>query len=93
MTCYWDDLGLAEGYSARLQEGLLSEAEAEAVAELHEHISTYQPESPANHEAILDDPDWEQVVAAAKRAKASLLNLLSEPVERLELLRDEPEFP
>jgi hypothetical protein len=84
LSSYFDDLDLSDvGYECALKQGLLSEAEVAAVSSFHKTAGAYN--SPANdydHEAILADPKWAEVVAAAKRAQAELLDLIDDPHER-----------
>lgn len=82
---YFDDLGLSDGgYGWALAEGLVSADESAAVENFHHIAGIY--ESPADdydHHAILADPTWAEVVAAARQAQAALLGLIDDPRERL----------
>ena len=85
--CYFGDLEAVGGYKLAVAEGLVSAAEANAVAAFHELAESY--ESPADgydHDAILADPKWATVVRAAKEAQSSLSPLLTEASERASLL-------
>ena len=94
MSVYFDDVLLGENYSARMAEGLISEAEVAAVAEFHATIDRYPTNiGAADHDAVLADPAWAEVIAAATHARTNLLALITDPEERRELLRVEPEFP
>lgn len=82
--CYFDDLDLSDdGYARALDEGLVSEAEVAAVADFHNFTDTYEsPTDDYDHQAILMDANWTEVVALAKRAQAALLSLIEDPDER-----------
>ena len=88
ICCYFDDLGLSDGnYDWALNEGLLSADEVAAVADFHRAADAYDsPTDDYDHEAILADPEWALVVAAAKRAQDSLAQLIDDSHERRVLL-------
>jgi hypothetical protein len=91
--CYFDDLGLSDsGYEWAVREGLLSESEVRAVARFHKIADAYDcPTDDYDHQAILEDPKWTEVVAAAKEAQAQLFRLIDDPHERRLLM--EPQCP
>ena len=80
---YFDDLGLSDrGYKWAVMQGLLSEEEVAAVAGFHKIAHAYEsPTDDYDHQAILADPKWADVVAAAKQAQAELLRLIDDPRE------------
>lgn len=84
MCSYFDDLDLSDGgYERALSEGLVSKEEAGAVSEFHRLAHVYDsPTDDYDHETILADEKWADLVEAAKRAKASLLCLIHDPQER-----------
>ena len=84
LCSYFDDLGLSDGgYEWAVNEGLLSEREVAAVGSFHKVADAYKSSTgDYDHQAILDDPNWRAVVAAAKRAQVELLNLIDDPLER-----------
>jgi hypothetical protein len=83
VCCYFDDLGLSEGgYGWALEQGIVSADEVAAVTDFHAIAGNYKPADVYNHEAILADPGWAGVVAAAKRAQSALLGLIKDPRER-----------
>ena len=88
ICCYFDDLGLSDGnYDWALNEGLLSADEVAAVAHFHRAADAYDsPTDDYDHEAILADPEWALVVAAAKRAEDPLAQLIDDSYERRVLL-------
>ena len=87
-NCYFDDLDLNEGYDSAMREGFVSTEEATAVAEFHELADKYQePRGDVyDHAAILNDPNWIEVVEAAKRAQVALSKIIDDPFERRLLL-------
>ncbi len=94
LAVYFDGVVFSDGYEARINEGLLSMQEADAVAAFHNLIDAYPAlPNPVNHDAVLADPAWAEVVASAEGAREALLTLITDPEERLELLRDQPEYP
>jgi hypothetical protein len=93
LCSYFDDLVLTQGYQERIAEGLLSGREADAVADFHALIDRYPSPGNVRPEAVLDDPLWSAVVTSAARARSNLLELISDPEERRELLRERPEHP
>lgn len=79
MCGYFDDLGLEEGYERLVAQGLLSQEEASLIEEFHAMAGAYEPPSGRDdHDAILADPAWNLVVAAAQRAWAALTPRLSD---------------
>ncbi len=73
----------AAAISGALEQHLLSADEAAAVTEFHARADAYvSPTDDYDHEAILADPKWTRVVAAAQGAQASLLTLIDDPRER-----------
>lgn len=82
--CYFDDLGLSDGgYDWAVKENLVSPDEVAAVAHFHQIADTYNsPTDDYDHEAILADPKWAEVVEAAKGAQAALFSLIEDPHER-----------
>ncbi len=81
---YYDDLNLSDqGYDRALNERLISAAEFAAIADFHRMADTYEsPTHDYDHEAILSDPKWAEVVTAAQQAQAALLRLIDDPTER-----------
>lgn len=86
--CYFDNLGLSDGgYDWAVNENLVSREEAAAVERFHQLADSYDsPTDDYDHEAILADPKWAEVVEAAKRAQAALLGIIDDPQERHLLL-------
>lgn len=84
MSCYFDGLALSDGgYSWARIQGLVSDPESAAVQSFHALAEAYRsPSSDYDHRAILDDPSWAEVVAAAKQSQIALLQLLDDPHER-----------
>ena len=88
MCCYFDDLALSDGgYTRAVEQGLLSEHEAEAVADFHRKAAAYHsPTDDYDNQAILADPNWAEVVTAAQNAQATLLKSIEDPPERRYLM-------
>jgi hypothetical protein len=81
--CYFDDLGLSDGYGWAIQEAFVTNEEVTAVAGFHRVANAYSsPTDNYDHKAILCDPKWAEVVAAAKQAQGRLLGLIEDPHER-----------
>jgi hypothetical protein len=83
LACYFDDLGLSNRkYIWAVGEGLLTHSESEAVAEFHSCLDAFTHPDLYDHAAVLDDPEWLEVVSAARSAQSALLNLIDDPAER-----------
>ncbi|MES2327143.1 MAG: hypothetical protein V4499_07395 [Pseudomonadota bacterium] len=86
MSAYFDGAYLREpdAYDKRLAAGQVTTAEVAAVNKFHSLAECY--ESPTGDdwasEAILRDPNWKEVVAAACEAQERLLPLLTDEAER-----------
>jgi len=80
MSSYLDDLFIVDDFQDFVDKGLISQKEAECVREFHLLARSYTP--PQNddydHPAILNDPNWVNVVNAAAEAKRRLLGGLDE---------------
>jgi hypothetical protein len=82
VSSYFDDLGLSDGgYEWAMCEGLVSDAEVRAVADFHANAAAYAPVDCYDHQAILVDPKWAEVVAEAQRAQSALSGLIADPHE------------
>lgn len=92
VASYFDDLGLAscDGYSDAISEGLLSPAEASAVADFHARFDAYVGGGRWDPEGILADPKWLEVVDAARSAQARLLALIDDDPEKVALTQRSP---
>lgn len=86
MCGYFDDLDLADGLEAAVRAGWMSSAEAAATLELHRRAEAYREPS-RDPEAILADPRWADVVAAAQRAWSGL-HARSEDPETQAVMRE-----
>lgn len=86
---YFDDLDLSDGgYVSAENEGWVSSDEVAAVTSFHAIADAYEsPTDDYDHQAVLSDPKWADVVAAAQHARIALLSLVTEPDER-RLLRE-----
>ena len=83
--CYFDDAYLceADAYEKRKARGMITTAEIDAVADFHRLAIAYQPPNDDHYDvaAILGDPAWGEVVAAAQAARETLLPLLDNEIE------------
>ena len=95
MCCYFDGLDvfddptvLGDSYAVAREQGLVTAEEAAAVEPFHAILDAYETPRKNNydHPAILADPKWEEVVAAAKSAQSALLRLIHDPEERRALM-------
>lgn len=86
-ACYFDDLGL---FQAQPDSGAkhcdlepLSAEEAAAVAPFHDLLQAYVPPNrdPLDDQAILRDPKWQEVAAAAASARYALALIIDDPDE------------
>lgn len=86
MCCYFDELGFTRhdnSYAWAIENNLVSEVEAAAVAEFHQLADVYEcPSRDSTEPEILADPEWLKVVSAAQNARRQLLDLLNSPRER-----------
>ena len=84
VASYFDDLQLAarDGYASAVEEGLLTPAEASAVADFHARFDAYVDLGHSDPKVILADPQWLGVVEAARSAQAGLLVLLEDGAEK-----------
>lgn len=84
---YYGILLLSAGYEGGVASGYLSRAEAAAVEPFNRALAGYRPPRGSNAEPtrILDDAAWHHVVAAARRARDKLAELLACPAERAAL--------
>lgn len=78
MCCYFDDLVLDNGYQPRIDEGLVSKEEADALSRFHGLVEQYEPGQKSTDE-ILSDPKWSKVVIEAAKSWHRLKGILSEP--------------
>jgi len=90
MCSYFDDLGIRDCYASALNTGRITADEFKAINEFHNALLRYNPPGGDDWDnaKILADPAWHLVVAEAKRARKRLVDLTSDPDERLILLRE-----
>lgn len=84
MCCYFNDSLFSEDYDWAMQNGLVSKAEAEVVAELHRQLSNHEPPGGNQYdpEAILNNDDWKAITSLARTAQQSLAKLLTSDKEQ-----------
>jgi hypothetical protein len=83
LCSYFDALGLddpAGRYEARVDQGMVTREEVNAVVALHAKLSDYSPPAADDydHDAILRDPAWLAVVDEARWAVDRLKTMLSD---------------
>ena len=90
MCRYFDDYSLSSGYAGFVEDGLVSQEEADAVRDFHNAADAYKAPNgdDYNHSAILSDPAWLNVVSLADTARLRLLTIIREPSERALLERE-----
>lgn len=83
MCCYFNDIGLNNGYGEWVSRGLATEEEVAAVQRFHTLADSYKSPRGDNydHKAVLEDPRWLNVVCAAKAAQQRLAQIITEPAE------------
>ena len=86
VECYFDGLVLNDsegGYSAPIAEGLLTTEEARAVERFHQLLNVYEApnDDDYDHNAILADERWLEVIAAAQSARLALSEIITDPAE------------
>ncbi len=78
MCGYFDDLALSDGLDAAVRDGWICAAEAQATTDFHRRVESYQAPGECQ-DAILADPAWGDVVAAARRGWFGLRAILDDP--------------
>jgi hypothetical protein len=84
MASYFDDIVLLYGgYEKMIHDGFLSQEEYNCVKEFHNALDDYtEPNGQYDHEAILKDPTWQEIVTLGKQSNARLATLLVDPSEK-----------
>ncbi|TGM74392.1 hypothetical protein EHR01_10550 [Leptospira mtsangambouensis] len=86
MCCYFDDLGLREDdicLNELLLENYITRKELDAVKKLHQEAALYFPPNSDeyNHQNILNDPKWTEIINLANDTKSNLKNLIKNNLE------------
>ncbi len=85
MCSYFDDLGIDDNYKYPIDSGWLTDQELEIIKEWHEAMDKYS--SPKNdnydHEAILTDPRWLDIVKCGQLMKSKLASKLNETEKKI----------
>lgn len=83
MCGYFDDVLWDAGYQEMIDCGYFSQEEYRIVKEFHEALDTYQ--EPNNdhydHEAILNDPKWQEIVSLGKTTMKKLEEIITDKDE------------
>jgi len=89
---HWSPIEYLEGHfhdsalSRAMEEGYLGLDEASLLEDFQSLVAAYDHQNLYDYEAVLEDPRWLEVVAAACRAQTNLLELLTDPIERYVLM-------
>lgn len=88
MCSYFDNCNLSDGYDSFVHWGFITAAEAAVVSAFHAAADKYiaPNQDDYDHDAILADPRWQEVVALAAAARDELLVMLNDPDE-IDVLR------
>lgn len=92
MCTYFDDLAIDNSYKYQLEKEWVLKQEFEIIKEWHEELDKFH--SPQNddydHEAILNDPKWLEIVQMGVNARNKLAKTLSE--RERQFLTDEIDY-
>ncbi|HEY9113895.1 MAG TPA: hypothetical protein VIN10_04300, partial [Bacteroidales bacterium] len=82
---YFDDLGLEGDYEKLLEDGWIKREEFEIIEEWHKNLAKY--DSPKNddynHEAILNDSKWLEILKIGEKAKSRLALILGDREKKI----------
>lgn len=85
MSCYFDDLGIENNYKYPIDNSFLTDQEFEIIKYWHEVLDKYNP--PKNddyeHEAILTDPKWLDILQTGLTMKNKLASTLNETEKKI----------
>jgi hypothetical protein len=85
MCSYFDDLGIDDNYKYPIDKGLLTDQEFETIKNWHEALDKYN--SPKNndydHQAILTDPKWLDILQIGLTMKSKLASTLNETEKKI----------
>jgi hypothetical protein len=84
MCSYFDDTLAGQGYDWTIADGLVTDQEAAAVTSLHHLLDNHKPPGgdQYDHERILNDQAWHEIIDEAKRSLRNLAALLNDPTEK-----------
>ncbi|MDP3681487.1 MAG: hypothetical protein Q8R22_11710 [Flavobacterium sp.] len=77
--CYFDDLFVNDNYTHALNEGLINQQEYDVIKAWHEMLSEYVSpnEDDYNHNSILNDPNWIEVIELGLKMKKNLSEIIN----------------
>ncbi|WP_320815153.1 hypothetical protein [Flavobacterium sp.] len=80
-SCYFDDLCLDDDYLDVLKSNWVSTEEFEILKNWHFKLKSYNPPNDDcyNHELILKDINWIELVESGKKVRVELLNFFTNP--------------
>ncbi len=85
MCCYFDDLVIDDNYKYQFDKGWVTSEELEIIKAWHEALDKY--DSPKNedynHEAILKDPKWLDILQIGVKSKHKLAEIVSESEKQI----------
>lgn len=84
MCCYFDDCNVARsGYEWCIEAGYLSRDEYECIKDFHNALYAYKEpnDDSYDHEAIVNDQKWQDIVSLGKHSVEKLRQLITDPEE------------
>ena len=85
MCSYFDDLSIDDNYKYQIDNGWLTDQELEIIKDWHEALDKYN--APKNddydHEAILKDPKWLDILQSGQIMKSKLASTLNETEKKI----------
>jgi hypothetical protein len=82
MCFYFGDCNLRD-YGRYLEANFVSQAEFDSVKDFHEALRSYEePTHVYDHEAILNDPKWQEITAKGRDSLQRLRGLITDPAEQ-----------
>ena len=85
MCSYFDDLSIDDNYKYPIDSGWLTDQELKIIKDWHEALDKYN--SPKNddsdHEAILTDPNWLDIMQSGQIMKSKLASTLNETEKKI----------
>ncbi|MBX7225763.1 MAG: hypothetical protein K1X55_07015 [Chitinophagales bacterium] len=85
MCSYFDDLSIDDNYKYQIDNGWLTDKELEIIKDWHKALDKYN--APKNddydHEAILTDPKWLDILQSGQIMKSKLASTLNETEKKI----------
>ncbi|MCU0402724.1 MAG: hypothetical protein MUE75_17260 [Algoriphagus sp.] len=85
MCSYFDDLGIDDHYKHPIDKGWLTDQEFEIIKNWHEALDKYNTTKnyDYDHAAILDDPNWLEILHIGLTMKSKLAQTLNEKEKKI----------